>query len=84
MALKGYFPDLSSDLNFCRDVSIGPGQITATSHDLTPNGKVVGETPNKWVFFSGKSGLVKYYSIWPDWTPIDVLHFSAGCSFFHR
>ena len=27
------------------------GQIIATSHDLTPNGKVVREPPNKWPYF---------------------------------
>ena len=34
-------------------------QIIATSHDLTPKGRVVGEHTNKWP--SGKSRLVKYY-----------------------
>ena len=43
------------------------GQIIATSHDrFPPHGRVVGEPCLKWP--SGKSRLVKYYSIWPDWT----------------
>ena len=36
-----------------------PGQIIATSHDLTPNGGLVREIP----LISGKSRLVKYYNL---------------------
>ena len=39
------------------------GQIIATSHDLTPNGGDCKGNP----LISGKSRLVKYYSIWPDY-----------------
>ena len=44
--------------------SIWSGQIIATSHgSLTPKGSVLkGKSPE----ISGKSRLVKYYSIWPD------------------
>ena len=31
--------------------SIGSGQIIATSHDLTPNGRVVGEPCLQWPYF---------------------------------
>ncbi len=41
--------------------------VIATSHDrFTPNGRVVGEPCLKWPGGTGKSRLVKYYSIWPD------------------
>ena len=30
---------------------IGSGQIIATSHDLTPHGRVVGEPCLKWPYF---------------------------------
>ena len=39
--------------------NIYSGQIIATSHDLTPNGGLVGEIP----VISGKSRLVKYYNL---------------------
>ena len=39
------------------------GQIIATSHDLTPYGGLVREMGP---LISGKSRLVKYYSIWPE------------------
>ena len=32
-------------------VLIGSGQIKATSHDLTPHGRVVGEPCLKWPYF---------------------------------
>ena len=38
------------------------GQIIATSNDLTPNGRVVGEPPT-YGLISGKPRLVKYYNL---------------------
>ena len=47
------------------------GQIIATSHDLTPKGSFLeGKSPA----ISGKSRLVKYYSIWPDLNQIHHLY----------
>ena len=49
---------------YCSLFIITAGQIIATSHYLTPNGGLVRETR----LFQGKSRLVKYYSVWPDYS----------------
>ena len=62
LTLKNSFPK-SGPRFFFFQKSIHSGQIIATSHDLGPQ-KVAFRKGNPLI--SGKSRLVKYYSIWLD------------------